>query len=109
MYIARKPVRFDKDYAIGDVIPDEVIDMRMEKRLLDWGKIAKVSLPGVIAPGTDDQDKDDQDDTQEDSNGDEHIDTQSDENPTTEEPVEEQRELDAQEPETSTVKPSKRR
>lgn len=47
-YIANKPVRFDRDYAIGEVIPDEVIDTKMEKRLIDWGKIIKVTLPNEI-------------------------------------------------------------
>lgn len=38
-YIANKPVRFDKDYSIGEIIPDEVIDPEMKKRLISWGKI----------------------------------------------------------------------
>jgi len=38
-YIANKPVRFDRNYAIGEVIPDRVIDPKMEKRLIAWGKI----------------------------------------------------------------------
>ena len=38
-YIANKPVRFDKDYSIGEIIPDEVIDSKMKKRLISWGKI----------------------------------------------------------------------
>ena len=44
-YIANKPVRFDKDYSIGEIIPDGVIDPKMEKRLIDWGKIVQVKLP----------------------------------------------------------------
>ncbi len=44
-YIANKPVRFDKDYSIGDIIPDEVIDLKMKKRLIDWGKIIQVKSP----------------------------------------------------------------
>ena len=38
-YIANKPVRFDKDYYVGEIIPDEVIDPKMKKRLMSWGKI----------------------------------------------------------------------
>lgn len=44
-YIANKPVRFDKDYSIGEIIPDGVIDPKMEKRLIDWGKIVQVKSP----------------------------------------------------------------
>lgn len=44
-YIANKPVRFDKDYSIGEIVPDEVIDPKMKKRLIDWGKIIQVKLP----------------------------------------------------------------
>ena len=42
-YIANKPVRFDKDYSIGEIIPDEIIDPKMEKRLISWGKILYIS------------------------------------------------------------------
>ena len=42
-YIARKPARFDKDYAVGDVIPSDVIEPRNVKRLIEWGKIQLVS------------------------------------------------------------------
>ena len=38
-YIANKPVRFDKDYSIGEIIPDDVIDSKMGKKLISWGKI----------------------------------------------------------------------
>lgn len=47
-YIANKPVRFDRTYAIGEVIPDEVITPQMVRRLLDMGRILCVDLP---APG----------------------------------------------------------
>lgn len=38
-YIVNKPVRFDRDYAIGEIIPEELIDSKMRKRLISWGKI----------------------------------------------------------------------
>lgn len=44
-YIANKPVRFDRSYAIGEVIPDEVIDPKMTNRLIDMGRILCVDLP----------------------------------------------------------------
>ncbi len=44
-FIANKPVRFDRTYAIGEVIPDDVIDPKMVRRLLDMGRILSVDLP----------------------------------------------------------------
>jgi len=43
-YIANKPVRFDKDYKVGDGIPDNVVDSNAEKRLISWGKITKIPV-----------------------------------------------------------------
>lgn len=40
-YIAQKPVRFDKTYAVGEIIPDGIVDPKMEKRLIEWGKISR--------------------------------------------------------------------
>ncbi|MCL2388109.1 MAG: hypothetical protein FWC89_11275 [Defluviitaleaceae bacterium] len=40
IYVAVRPVRFDKDYAIGDAIPAEVIDPKHVKRLIESGRIA---------------------------------------------------------------------
>jgi hypothetical protein len=39
-YTAVKPVRFDRTYAVGEVIPGEVIDKRSARRLIEAGKIA---------------------------------------------------------------------
>ncbi|MBQ9633124.1 MAG: C2H2-type zinc finger protein [Lachnospiraceae bacterium] len=44
-YIASRPVRFDKDYAIGEIIPESVIDPRMTSKLEGMGKITKIELP----------------------------------------------------------------
>ena len=49
VYIALKPVRFDKDYAIGEVIPDQFIDQKMARRLIGWGKIQRVPAPDLPA------------------------------------------------------------
>ena len=38
-YIAAKPVRFDRDYAVGETIPGGVIDRRNVKRLVEMGRI----------------------------------------------------------------------
>jgi hypothetical protein len=46
-YIAIKPIRFDKDYAIGEIVPEGVIDPKMAPRLIGWGKIARIDLPGT--------------------------------------------------------------
>ncbi len=52
MYIALKPVRFDRTYAVGETIPGNVIDPRSVKRLTEAGKIAKLpSVPEIpVAP-----------------------------------------------------------
>ncbi len=47
-YIANKPVRFDRDYKVGEVIPDAVISSGMTRKLMEMGRILHVDLP---APG----------------------------------------------------------
>ena len=47
-YIANKPVRFDRDYKVGEVIPDAVIAPGMTRKLMEMGRILRVDLP---APG----------------------------------------------------------
>jgi hypothetical protein len=42
-FIATKPVRFDRNYAIGEVVPGAVIDPRRVKGLVERGKIAIVT------------------------------------------------------------------
>ncbi len=44
-YIANKPIRFDRDYHIGERIPEMVIDPMMARKLTDMGKIICVTLP----------------------------------------------------------------
>ncbi len=46
-YIANKPVRFDRNYRIGEVIPSEVIEPKMIRKLMDMGRIIHVDLPGA--------------------------------------------------------------
>lgn len=44
-YIANKPVRFDRDYRIGEVIPEDVIAPGMRRKLVEMGRILRVDLP----------------------------------------------------------------
>ncbi len=43
-YIANKPVRFDRNYKVGEVIPDEVISPKMGRRLMEMGRILRVDI-----------------------------------------------------------------
>lgn len=51
-YIANRPVRFDRDYKIGEVIPDGVIAPGMARKLADMGRIVRVDLPQGDTAGT---------------------------------------------------------
>lgn len=44
-YIANKPVRFDRNYRVGEIIPPEVIEPKMVRKLMDMGRIVCVDLP----------------------------------------------------------------
>lgn len=44
-YIANKPVRFDRDYKVGEIIPDAVIAPGMTRKLVEMGRILHVDLP----------------------------------------------------------------
>lgn len=44
-YIANKPVRFDRNYKVGEIIPPEVIEPKMIRKLMDMGRIVCVNLP----------------------------------------------------------------
>ncbi len=48
-YIANKPVRFDRNYKVGEVIPDGVISPQMGRRLMEMGRILCVDLPNAPA------------------------------------------------------------
>ncbi len=45
VYIANKPVRFDKNYNIGEIIPTEVIDPKMTRKLTEMGRIIYTDIP----------------------------------------------------------------
>mgnify|MGYP003571248488 CR=1 FL=1 len=47
-YIANRPVRFDRDYRIGEIVPDAVIDPGMTRKLLDMGKIILTDISANI-------------------------------------------------------------
>lgn len=42
-YLARKTVKFDRLYSVGEVISNDVIDPKRLQRLLDMGKISPLS------------------------------------------------------------------
>ena len=42
-YIANRPVRFDRNYAVGEKIPDEVIDPKMTTKLIGMGRIIHIA------------------------------------------------------------------
>lgn len=44
-YIANRPVRFDRNYAIGEIIPAGVIDQKMTTRLINMGRIIRIADP----------------------------------------------------------------
>ena len=49
-FIANKPVRFDRDYRVGEVIPQEVIEPKMVRKLIEIGKIVEIDLPAKNEP-----------------------------------------------------------
>lgn len=48
-YVATKPVKFRKQYYIGDIIPADEILPQSEQRLIDMGLIARVSDSETLA------------------------------------------------------------
>jgi hypothetical protein len=59
-YKALKPIRFDKYYAIGEIIPDSVVDPKTVKRLIENGKVAEIveapppQIPPPLMPSAED-------------------------------------------------------
>ncbi len=51
-YIANRPVRFDRDYKVGEIVPDTVIAPGMARKLVEMGRILQVDLPrdSTVAP-----------------------------------------------------------
>lgn len=47
-YIAGKPVRFDRNYSVGERIPDSVIDPRAVPRLINMGRIIRTADDEVV-------------------------------------------------------------
>jgi hypothetical protein len=45
VYVATRPVNFNRTYAIGEIIPGDVIEPKCVKRLIDGGKIQVVTMP----------------------------------------------------------------
>ncbi len=61
-YTALKPVRFSRNYAVGEEIPDSEVSPGMAKKLVEWGQIAPVSAnapnSGGNAPKSSENDTD---------------------------------------------------
>lgn len=49
-YIALKAIRFDRFYAVGEIIPEDVVDPAMAKKHIMWGSIAEVDDIEAAAP-----------------------------------------------------------
>ena len=82
-YIANKPVHFDRDYKVGEVIPDEVIAPGMTRKLVEMGRILHIDLPqsGGADETSGEQQNDPQDGAEDGAGGDsgaEGINTQPD-------------------------------
>lgn len=77
-YIANRPVRFDRDYKVGEVIPDTVIAPGMARKLVDMGRILCVDLPqgGAAAPEQPEDPQGDAGSTPDDRNSAGNINTQ---------------------------------
>lgn len=54
-YIATKPVRFDRDYCIGELIPDAVVDAGRAEAIRAMGLIS-----GYVAPQEEQKPQEDQ-------------------------------------------------
>jgi len=48
-YIANKPVRFDRNYKVGEIIPSGMIAPKMVRRLAEMGRILCVDIPEIEA------------------------------------------------------------
>lgn len=46
-YIANRPVRFDRNYQVGEIIPPEVIEPKMVRKLIEMGRILCVDIPAT--------------------------------------------------------------
>lgn len=50
-YIANKPVRFDRNYSVGEIIPEGIIVSEMRGKLVEMGRILAVTaIEAVIEP-----------------------------------------------------------
>lgn len=75
-YVATKPVKFRKQYYIGDIIPADEILPQSEQRLIDMGLIARVSeaeTPTIVSDETHSQEENEQGDGDISAEGNEHV------------------------------------
>lgn len=52
LYVAAKPVRFDKDYVVGEIVPNEVLNLSTIGRLITFGKVARIDPDTLPEPDT---------------------------------------------------------
>lgn len=45
-FIALNTIKFDRIYNKGEIIPDNIVEPKMEKFLIDCGKISRMELVG---------------------------------------------------------------
>ena len=50
LYVAAKPVRFDRDYAVGEIIPNEAINLATVGRMMTFGRVARID-PDTLPEG----------------------------------------------------------
>ena len=75
-YVATKPVKFRKQYYLGDIIPADEILPQSEQRLIDMGLIARVSeaeTPTIVSDETHSQEENEQGDGDISAEGNEHV------------------------------------
>lgn len=49
-YVAAKPVRFDRDYEVGEIIPNEVINLATIGRMITFGRVARIDPDTLPQP-----------------------------------------------------------
>lgn len=75
-YVATKPVKFRKQYYIGDIIPEDEILPQSEQRLIDMGlivRVSKVETPIVVSDEIHSQEDNEQGDDDISVEGNEHV------------------------------------
>lgn len=51
-FIANKAVRFDRNYKVGEIIPEEVVAPGMRRKLAEMGRISPIDVPDSAETAT---------------------------------------------------------